>query len=110
MSTSPAPSSNPKDHAPNQPSNTQYRSNAQTQGSVSDDKTNLSKRDTQSQPAKGARKVKEKGSGSPMDTASAEHGTKQRRSEGGSGNPEGVGFVDQVGSASGTANKFEGKD
>ena len=52
--------------------------------------------------------VRKEGSGSPLDSASAQHGEKQSKGKGaGKGNPEGVGFVEQVGSASGTAKKFE---
>lgn len=100
--------------SPNQPENTQYTENNQTQGITG--KFNAPKyNDVQNQPAKGAKKTKEKGSGSPLDTASAEAGQNQlkgresRKKDGLSGNPEGVGFVEQVGSGSGTAEKFEGR-
>lgn len=101
-------------NGPGQPGNTQYTENNQTQGITG--KFDAPKfNDVQNQPAKGAKKTKEKGSGSPLDAASAEAGQKQlkgresRKKDGLSGNPEGVGFVEQVGSGSGTAEKFEGR-
>lgn len=98
--------------SPNQPDNTHYTENEQTQGITGNFNAPKSD-DVQNQPAKEARRTKEKGSGSPLDVASEEAGEKQlkgrksREKEGLSGNPEGVGFVEQVGSGSGTAGHFE---
>ncbi|KAJ2915690.1 hypothetical protein MD484_g4739, partial [Candolleomyces efflorescens] len=72
------------------------------------------KKDPQTEAAAAGRKVKKEGSGSPLDAAGAERGEKQQgktKENGtwGKGNPEGVGFVEQVGSGSASAEKFEKK-
>ncbi|KAF6755409.1 hypothetical protein DFP72DRAFT_773546, partial [Ephemerocybe angulata] len=90
-----------------QPENTLYRRNKITQGHVNDP-SNRNKSDPQCQSASAGRDVRMNGSGSPLDSASAEYGMKQTRPlDVGSGNKEGVGFVNQNGSASATARKFE---
>ncbi|KAH6913496.1 hypothetical protein BKA70DRAFT_1263037 [Coprinopsis sp. MPI-PUGE-AT-0042] len=83
----------------------EYDVDSQTQGHVTDP-NNLHKRDMQGQSAKGGKEAHQK-SDSPMDAASekSQTGTKNF----GKGNKEGVGFVDQVGSNSGTGNHFEKK-
>lgn len=105
-------------------SDVSYKVDAFSQGHAADDTNNMSKQDVQSQSVRGGKEARlnahdrenSKGgkdsSSSPLDSASAEGGEKQRKAEGagGSGNPEGIGFVEQVGSASGTANKFEGRN
>ncbi|KAJ2936068.1 hypothetical protein H1R20_g1025, partial [Candolleomyces eurysporus] len=103
------PSPNKNKSAPNQPSNTQYKVTDQTEGHLRDPKN--VKGDPQNEAAAVGRDVKRKGSGSPLDTASAGHGEKQTKPKKGTGkgNPEGVGFVEQVGSGSGSAEKFEKK-
>jgi hypothetical protein len=85
--------------------NIQSTVDSQSQGHVTDP-NNVHKRDQQGQSVKGGKEAHQT-SESPMDGASekSQTGTKNF----GKGNKEGVGFVDQVGSASGTGNHFEGK-
>ncbi|PPQ98192.1 hypothetical protein CVT26_003239 [Gymnopilus dilepis] len=75
-----------------------------SQGNAADP-SNLHKQDVQSQSVKGAQGTRKNKTGGPVDAASTEKKTKP--SETGKGNPEGVGMVDQVGSASGSAKQFE---
>ncbi|KAJ3776205.1 hypothetical protein FB446DRAFT_722255 [Lentinula raphanica] len=65
---------------------------------------NLHPNDPQSQSAQAAKS--QKGSQSPLDAASSQK-TSQKKAKGGSGNPEAIGMVDQVGSQSSTAKKTE---
>jgi hypothetical protein len=85
-----------------------YLINAFTQGHVIDSSHNENKEDPQYQSAIRGRYTRIYGSGSPLDAASAENGVKQEKPRRmGMGNKEQVGFVEQVGSASATAIKFE---
>lgn len=79
------------------------------------DSSNLHQKDVQSQSVGGGMASKEsskqekelgKGDEEQMDAA-AMGKRKPKPKDTGSGNPEGVGFVDQVGSASGSAKQFE---
>lgn len=79
------------------------------------DSSNLHQKDAQSQSVRGGMGAKEqskqdraagKGGEEQLDAA-AEGKSRPKPKDTGSGNPEGVGFVDQVGSASGSAKNFE---
>jgi hypothetical protein len=84
-----------------------YVINTFSQGIVLDAESR-NKLDPQYVSAAGGREVRLRGSGSPLDAASAENGvTQMRPRHTGRGNKEGVGFVEQVGSASATARWFE---
>ncbi|KAJ2929652.1 hypothetical protein H1R20_g7441, partial [Candolleomyces eurysporus] len=88
-----------------------YLINAFTQGHVTDSSHNENKADPQYQSAIRGRHTRLHGSGSPLDAASAENGVKQAKpKQMGMGNKEQVGFVEQVGSASASAIKFEDEE
>ncbi|RXW19611.1 hypothetical protein EST38_g6238 [Candolleomyces aberdarensis] len=88
-----------------------YLINAFTQGHVTDSSHNENKADPQYQSAIRGRYTKIYGSGSPLDAASAENGVKQAKPRRmGMGNKEQMGFVEQVGSASASAIKFEDEE
>ncbi|KAJ3548034.1 hypothetical protein NMY22_g1419 [Coprinellus aureogranulatus] len=84
-----------------------YTINTFTQGIVLDPESR-NKNDPQYMSAQEGRSVRVHGSGSPLCAASAENGVAQMKPmDLGKGNKEGVGFVEQVGSASATARMFE---
>ncbi|KAJ3528652.1 hypothetical protein NMY22_g9325 [Coprinellus aureogranulatus] len=84
-----------------------YTINTFTQGIVLDPESR-NKSDPQYMSAQEGRSVRVHGSGSPLCAASAENGVAQMKPmDLGKGNKEGVGFVEQVGSASATARMFE---
>ncbi|KAJ2917330.1 hypothetical protein MD484_g3068, partial [Candolleomyces efflorescens] len=89
-------------------SSTTYLINAFTQGHLLDTPHNQNKAVPQYQSAARGRHTRVYGSGSPLDAASAEYGVRQEKpGRMGRGNREQVGFVEQVGSGSGSALWFE---
>jgi len=72
------------------------------------DSNNLHQRDPQSTAANQGKAAKQNtNDGRGLDAASASHSSQTKPVDGGKGNPEGIGMVDQVGSASGSARNFE---
>ncbi|EAU83144.2 hypothetical protein CC1G_07826 [Coprinopsis cinerea okayama7 len=86
-----------------EPDNAHYVIDDQTQGNIADEK-NVHKKDVHSQAARGGREERNK-SEATLDAASQKEKTKAH--DAGKGNPEGIGMVDQVGSASGSAEHYE---
>ncbi|TFK40508.1 hypothetical protein BDQ12DRAFT_733742 [Crucibulum laeve] len=78
----------------------------ESQGHPNDPK-NKHKKDTESQSVAAGKKAR---SGSNESIDSASPNAKQKPQNIGSGNPEGVGFVEQVGGASSTAQHFESEN
>ncbi|PPQ92588.1 hypothetical protein CVT25_007280 [Psilocybe cyanescens] len=77
-----------------------------SQGNVNDS-SNLHQKSVHSESAKGGKGTRKDDSGGALDAASP--GKKTKPKDRGKGNPEGVGMVDQVGSAGGSAEHFEKK-
>ncbi|KAH9481203.1 hypothetical protein JR316_0005723 [Psilocybe cubensis] len=77
-----------------------------SQGNVNDP-SNLHQKSTHSESAQGGKGTRKDHSGGSLDAASSGKQTKPKDT--GSGNPEGIGMVDQVGSAGGSAEHFEKK-
>lgn len=77
-----------------------------SQGNVNDS-FNLHKKSTHSESAEGGKGTRKYDSGGALDAASPGKQTKPKDT--GKGNPEGIGMVDQVGSAGGSAEHFEKK-
>lgn len=97
-------------HAQHQNTIDRYVIDSISQGVILDAKSR-NKQDPQYASAQEGRTVRLRGSGSPLDAASAENGIVQMKPlDIGIGNKEGVGFVEQVGSASATARMFEERD
>lgn len=82
------------------------RNNPFSQGHANNP-SNLHKKDVQSQSVESGKSTRKTGSGGPLDAANEREKKDVKPEDTGMGNPEGIGMVDQVGSASATARNFE---